>query len=76
MNCTINFHRCVQKDKCGTKKSILDLRTPRIDILFALKAEAESAICDDEAETCCHKDDVKPSSPPNAQKCSEIEGYR
>ena len=72
------FHRCVRKDKCGTKKSLLGPRTAAADILTELVAQAESATCDDQADACCHKDDVKPEViiEEEEKKCSEIEGYR
>ena len=77
-NSTKTFHRCVRKDKCGTKKSLLGPRTAAADILTELVAQAQSATCDDEAEICCHKDDVKPEViiDDGEKKCSEIEGYR
>ena len=76
------FHRCVRQDKCGTKPSLLGPRSGALfddkDLLSELVAQAESATCDNQAETCCHKDDVKPEPriPIEGKKCSEIEGHR
>ena len=70
----------VSKEKCGTLKNDLTIRDNKVippiltgANLDAAVALAQIAPCENPAEQCCHKDDIKIES---ERKCTQIDGHR